>query len=187
MLLLLLFNWCGYHWVINVMQRKADLQLEAKLDKNEYIESQLIVISVPINLPYQTDWVSFERCDGEIEVNGLHYKYVKRKIENGNLILKCIPNDAKERLEAAKNDIFKINNDLEQDIGVGKSHVPNSGTKKYSALDYLIPRHVDFAAENMTLEVQPFNLYLPRAVSALYFSTPAQPPELSSFSTPQWL
>ena len=98
------------------MQRKADLQLEAKLDKNEYIESQLIVISVPINLPYQTDWVSFERCDGEIEVNGLHYKYVKRKIENGNLILKCIPNDAKERLEAAKNDIFKINNDLEQDI-----------------------------------------------------------------------
>ena len=56
------------------MQRKADLQLEAKLANNDYTESQLIVISVPINLPYQTDWASFERCDDEIEVNGLHYK-----------------------------------------------------------------------------------------------------------------
>ncbi len=38
-------------------------------------------------------------------------------------------------IQAVKNDIFKINNDLEQDIGVGKSHVLNSGTQKYSVLD----------------------------------------------------
>ena len=43
-----------------------------------------------------------------MEVNGQYYTYVKRKIENGYLVLKCIPNNAKEKIKAAGNDFFKM-------------------------------------------------------------------------------
>ena len=80
---ILLFNWCGYRWVINLVQQSADAKLEARLDRDDYDESQLIEIKVPVDMPYQSDWAGFERYDGEIEVNGIHYKYVKRKVQDG--------------------------------------------------------------------------------------------------------
>jgi hypothetical protein len=177
LLCLLLFNWCGYRWVINIVQQKADLELEAKLDRNDYDDSQLIVITVPVSLPYQTDWANFERCDGEIELNGFHYKYVKRKIEGGQLVLKCIPNKAKQRLESAKSHFFKYNNDLEQDKGTRKSHDPNSCPEKNPVNDYLTSQFQNFSALNTALLLNSYNLYRLPLVPALSYSAPAQPPE----------
>ena len=98
LLVILLFNWVGYRLLTNVLQHRANIQLEAKLDKNDYKEDDLIEIRVPVNLPYQLNWTSFERFDGEIDVDGIHYKYVKRKIYNDSLILLCLPNQAKQNL-----------------------------------------------------------------------------------------
>src|SRR5439155_4988660 len=50
---LLLFNWYGYRFVTNYLQKKADSQLEARLDVNDYDESQLIEIRIELNIPYQ--------------------------------------------------------------------------------------------------------------------------------------
>ena len=94
------------------MQHKASDQLEVRLDKSLYDESQLIELKVPMNLPYQTNWSAYQRFDGEIEVDGIMYKYVKRKVANDTLYLMCIPNTKKMRLETAKNDFFKLSNDL---------------------------------------------------------------------------
>ena len=51
-------------------QHKNNQHLEALLDKSDYDESQLIELKVAMNLPYQTSRSSFERYDGEIELNG---------------------------------------------------------------------------------------------------------------------
>ena len=110
---LFLFNLFGYRLVVQYMQQKASSQLEAKLDKNLYDESRLIELKVPINLPYQTNWSAYQRFDGEIEVDGIMYKYVKRKVANDTLYLMCIPNTKKMSLETAKNDFFKLSNDLQ--------------------------------------------------------------------------
>ena len=91
----LLFNWFGYRVLTDIIEHQADLVLEQRLDNSDYDESQLIEIKVPIELPYQTNWKEFERVDGEIEVDGIHYKYVKRKIVNGELVLLCLPNKSK--------------------------------------------------------------------------------------------
>ena len=133
---ILLFNWCGYRWVINLAQQEADAKLEARLDKDDYDESQLIEIKVPVNMPYQSDWAGFERYDGEIEVNGIHYKYVKRKVQDGQLVLKCIPNHDKQRLESAKDDLFKITNDLQQDNTAKKTGTSNQAPIKNALGDY---------------------------------------------------
>lgn len=173
---ILLFNWCGYRWVINIVQQQADTKLEAKLDRNEYDESQLIEIKVPVNLPYQTDWAGFERCDGEIEVNGIHYKYVKRKIQDGQLVLKCIANQDRQRLESAKDDLFKISNDLQQDNTAKKSGAPVSTLVKNALGDYDNLQQLTISALYANASEQSYNVYQQSLVADLHHSIPEQPP-----------
>ena len=90
-LTLFLFNIIGYRLVFYFVQQENDITLETSLDKAEYNESELITIKVPISLPYQTNWKDFERVDGEINFEGKIYKYVKRKVEDGQLVLMCRP------------------------------------------------------------------------------------------------
>jgi len=126
---LLVFNWYGYRFVTKYLQKKADKQLEARIDVNDYNESQLIEIRVPLNMPYQNNSSDFERHYGEIDVNGKVYTYVKRKIEDGVLILKCIPNTEKQNIKNADNILFTANNGLDQEHN-GKNNSPLSSVVK---------------------------------------------------------
>lgn len=128
-LFLFAFNWFGYRLYYDYLQHKTNENLEALLDNNSYDESQLIELKIPVNLPYQTSWASYERYDGEINLNGTSYKYVKRKLSNDTLYLMCIPNTKKMRLETAKNDFFKNSNDLAQNDNSNKSDNSKSVTK----------------------------------------------------------
>jgi hypothetical protein len=127
---LFLFNLFGYRLLVQYMQHKVSDQLEARFDSNLYDESQLVELKVPINLPYQTNWSSYQRFDGEIEIAGTLYKYVKRKVTNDTLYLMCLPNTKKMHLETAKNDFFKITNDLSQNDNSKKSDNSKSLTFK---------------------------------------------------------
>ena len=55
-------------------------------------------------MPYITNWSNYERVDGEMEVNGIYYNYVKRKVYNDTLYLMCVPNKNKTRLSSARNE-----------------------------------------------------------------------------------
>lgn len=109
----LLYNWLGYRLVYDYLQHRANQELEARLDQDDYDDSRLVEIRVPLNLPYQSNWSAFERYDGELEVNGQHYKYVMRKVYNDSLILLCLPNDNKQQIEDARNNYFQWTNDLQ--------------------------------------------------------------------------
>ena len=115
LIVILFFNWYGYRIVTNMLAKDADKQLEVQLDNNDYDESQLIEVRVALNVPYQNDQSDFERHYGEMEVDGKYYTYVKRKVENGFLVLKCIPNDSKQKIKEAGDDFFKMANGLDQD------------------------------------------------------------------------
>jgi len=136
LLCLLLFNWYGYRFVTNYLQHKADRQLESRIDLNDYNESQLVEIKVALDMPYQNNQSDFERHYGEIEINGKMYTYVKRKIEDGYLILKCIPNTAKQNLKNADNDMFNANNGLDQDHNGSKNSSPLNSITKSIFSDY---------------------------------------------------
>ena len=125
LLLLLSFNWVGYRLLSTYLEHRADAHLEASLDKNHYNEKDLVEIKISLQLPYQSDWTDYQRYDGEVEINGIHYKYVKRKISNGQLVLLCLPNHTKTHLESSKDNFFKLVNDL-QHPGHGKSNSTSS-------------------------------------------------------------
>lgn len=121
--------------MFDYMQKHANNRLEANLDNGRYDESQLIELKVAVNLPYQTSWASYQRYDGEIEINGVKYKYVKRKLVNDTLYLKCIPNQKEMALQTAKNDFFKITNDLTKNKNPKKTDNANSVFKNLTVFD----------------------------------------------------
>jgi hypothetical protein len=176
LLILLVFNWCGYRFLFNWAQEKADTQLEAKLDKNEYREDDLIEISVPLNLPYQTDWADFERVDGEIEIDGIHYKYVKRKVQQGQLVLKCIPNHSKQQMLNARDTFFQLVNDLQQDQPEKKSSSQKSITKlNISDYEEQVTQQFNHKAISLVTKFQgSTHVYFS---STNFHNTPEQPPE----------
>ncbi len=132
LLLMLLFNWIGYSFVSDYLQYSSDKNLEQQLDASLYNEDDLIELKLAINLPYQNNWADYERYDGEIEYKGVIYKYVKRKVANDTLYLKCLPNKKKMSLTAAKNDYFKMTTDLSQNDQSKKSSPKNTITKNIS-------------------------------------------------------
>lgn len=101
-------------------QQQSDIQLQASLDKDLYDQSDLLTIKVPLSLPYLSSNTDFERIDGEITFNGKIYKYVKRKIFNGELVLLCLADYNKMRLQSEANDLYKNVND----------EITNSSSKK---------------------------------------------------------
>ncbi len=127
-LLIFLFNIGGYKIVFYFLQQDASTQMTAAIDRQQYDESKLITIRVPLSLPYQYDKAEFERVDGEITVNGKVYHYVQRKMEHGEIVLQCLPDANKTMLQTAKDDYSRLTNDL---TGT------NSGTKKSNPANLL--------------------------------------------------
>ena len=172
----MLFNLGGYRWVMNMIEQKANARLEARLDNNEYDEASLLEIKVPLDLPYQTDWKDFERCDGAIEFNNVHYKYVKRKIEGGFMILKCIPNETRQQLTNARDYFFQLVNDLEQTKPAKKSSPSIPAGIKITLGDYDEQLLSAFAFPGI-LSNRDIHLYSSNIISDNLHNTPEQPPE----------
>lgn len=163
--------------MFDYMQHQANEQLEAVLDNNSYDKSELIEIKVPVHLPYQNSWTAYERYNGEIELNGVMYKYVKRKLANDTLYLKCIPNTQKMHLETAKNDFFKISNNLLQNSNSKKQDNSKSVIKTLqsvfceSSFEFKINSPFKWQQKALLREAS-------SNLSAAFILSPYQPPEI---------
>lgn len=130
LLSLCLFNLAGYGWLFDYLEAQTEQKLVQQLDRNEYEDTQLIELKFPFQVPYNNDWPDYRREDGEIEINGKFYSYVKIKISQDTIYLKCLPNQNKNKLVAARQDINKKLNHLPG----GEEDAPSSIVKKASLL-----------------------------------------------------
>lgn len=104
----------GYQLYFHFIERKASATFLEQLDKGSYRTQDLITITLPLTMPYITDTQEFERVDGEIVIDGKIFHFVKRKIQNGNVVLQCLPDYQKMKIEGAKEDFFRLANDLQK-------------------------------------------------------------------------
>jgi hypothetical protein len=130
---LFIFNLFGYRILFYSIQQQSDIDIEKSLDNDQYNDKDLITITIPLSVPYQNAWSDFERFDGEVNFNGKIYKYVKRKVTQGNLVLLCLPDENKMRLENVKSDLAKTANDFP---GMNSKKSINSKVEKNTASDY---------------------------------------------------
>ena len=176
LLILLLFNFVGYRLLFYAMQKQADRELVTKLDNAVYDESELITITVPLTLPYLTNWKDFERTDGEIKLDGKIYHYVKQKVYEGQLILMCLPDEQKMHLENAKDDFFKLANELLSNSSSSKKSGNNTVVMKLVISDYdKLQTASTFLYSNHS--TTPFPDYSTISLPVGKDFTPEQPPE----------
>ena len=158
------------------MEQKANVQLEAQLDNNNFDESDLISLKVPaehINSYVKSN--HFERVNGQVEINGVLYKYVKRRLFNDSLEFLCIPNNQVMSLQNAKDDFFKLVNDL-QHTGQGKKTDNHSGSKTFS-IDYYTAVQSLFQVGRPSEAVLHGSSRYAETLSFYYTLTAEQPPE----------
>ena len=173
----LLFNWFGYRIVMDYMQKQQNSHFEIKLDNKEYDPASLVEIRVPVSLPYQTDWKEFQRVDGEIEFNGIHYKYVERKLEAGEMIYKCIPDEGKTQLLNARENFFKLVNDLQtQQSSNKKSGTNPTHTYKTFSFDYC-EKLSSWSFNQLEIKQSLCFIYTSQSLLTAMVLTPEQPPE----------
>ncbi len=130
------FNLFGYSIVISFLQQTNETNLVIKLDKGQYHDADLISIKTSLNLPYYTNSPDYERVYGSIEIEGVEYEYVKRRIYNDSLELLCLPDRVHQKLESAKVDFFKMSSDI-----------PNSSqNKKHTSFKNVLPEFCEAMA-----------------------------------------
>jgi len=135
LLALLVFNFVGYRLFFSALQQKANSVIVAKIDNQAYNDADLITLTVPLSMPYLQDSKDFESKDGEITLNGKVYHYVKQKISQGNLVLMCLPDDQKTHLQNAKDNFFRLANELQNNTDSKKSG-GNAPVVKLTISDY---------------------------------------------------
>jgi hypothetical protein len=175
----LCFNCVGYQYVFNLLEQNNDRQLEAKLDQDDYDESSLISIKAAFSIPYSylSKSDKFERWNGEIEVNGVQYKYVKRRFFNDSIELLCIPNITATKLKEAKHDFVRMSNDVQSDQQ-GKKQDPGKLPVFKSLLSEYCEDVPDWTARiNSTklLHHSSYTTFIPQFIG----DSRGQPPDLS--------
>jgi hypothetical protein len=116
------------------MDNRATEQMQTRLDVNDFNESDLVSIKIPADhLTYYNSSNQFVRVDGQIEIHGLQYSYVKRRLYNDSIELLCIPNHDAMQLTKVRNDYYKLVNDLQNP---GQDKRPDSHISKNFASDF---------------------------------------------------
>lgn len=178
LLALFLFNLIGYRMWFYYAQQHADEQLQASLDNDRYNERDLITIKIPLSVPYQTNQNSFERVDGEVNIKGKIYKYVKRKISDGQLVLLCIPDQNKMKLQDAKVDFFKNTNDLSLNTASKKSDHSKSSAFKNFTVEY-DQQIADYSTNAFISHKTYPGLSRPDALISVLKHAPDRPPQVA--------
>jgi len=173
-LTLFLFNLIGYKCYFYYLQQKEQSSFEAILDKEDYNEKDLITFKVPLSMPYQVSWKEFERVDGEVTIDGIIYKYVKRKIEDGQLILLCLPYYKKMTLAKASTEFGSHSNDI---APFGKKGGHASSGKSSSLNEYEENNRWIIGGRQSPLTRQ-YTLFTLPYLTDGFSKLPGQPPQL---------
>jgi hypothetical protein len=175
MLFAYLFNLAGYNVFFQYSIRKADERIIQQLDKNQYSENQLVEVKIRLNLPYLSDWGAYERFDGEIEFQGVHYNYVKRKVSQDTLYILCLPSQDKTELYKEKNNyLISVN-----DIASGKENSNSTAKKNISLNEYKYEAMLyDFAIK--AIPAIPGDHSSLCFIPLFFMDAPGEPPEINS-------
>lgn len=171
-----LFNAGGYRLVFDQMEDAAAERMISRIDRQWYDDKDLLEIRVPVNLPYQTNSTDFERIDGEVSLNGVHYNYVKRKLYNDTLILLCIPNTEKTKVFNARETFFSLVNDLQQEQP-NRSHPAPVKTVKFAQPDCIMEESLTPPTAAAPAAIS-FPVLASPDLSDRFGRSPEQPPDI---------
>ncbi len=167
-----MFYITGYQIFIAYFNTQVEARLTLELNENKYNEAELLELKVPLQSPYYTGIDEYKRVDGQFELNGIVYNYVKRKIYSDTLYLQYIPNQGATVLLSKKN----ILNQQAGETPLGKE-AQKSLLKKVSAFQQFCQQPVLFNHPFFNFIDEQFNLFLPNNIPSLPLNRKDKPPK----------
>jgi len=171
---MLLFNMVGYKFVANYFELKATRDLQVSLDQKNYNESDLISFKLPLTLPYISNSNKFVSFEGNIDINGINYQYVKKRIYNDTLELLCIPNFTKSIIKNTQNNLANVLYDIASSTSSKK--MPSNQLVKVSISDFTEDHHFDIYHQIFTTKLSHDALHIIES-SFDFLQRLEQPPE----------
>ncbi len=176
-LTVLIFNWVGYQLYSTIAANDEDRTLITRLDKDQYRDSDLISIKIPaVHLSPYVNENDFERVNGQIEIQGRVFNYVKRRFFKDSLELLCIPNDQATLLRIAKYDFFKLVADLQAEQS--KKTNSNNSTHKNLNGQYFREASSDLLTIFQCIHLPSTHIFV-GSPTAVFTPFDGQPPRLS--------
>ena len=170
------FNLFGYRLVASFMEKRADAKMEKAIDGDAYNENELLSIKMPVNLPYYTNSPEFSRVDGEVEIAGTVYKYVKSRIYNDSLEMLCLPDAGRMKVQNARDEFSKLASDFVQ-----LSHKKNKSNSNIPSCKNIFSEYEEVQQPGNTKRLNAFysktpvrNLYF---VNSLFIQADERPPD----------
>jgi chorismate mutase len=172
------FNLFGYRIWLSYLENKANRSLETAMENNKYNPEELISIKQSINLPYYNNTKEFSRMDGEVEVNGVYYKYVKCRIYNDSLELLCLPNAQKTNIANAKDDFFKVTADIQK--RATEKNKSNSGNTLKKMLSEFVTDDIKAIYAVHAMTTLPYPNHHTTNLGMLHKTSVEQPPDIAA-------
>jgi hypothetical protein len=173
----LLFNLAGYQLAFYFAGEQADKTLQTQLDNEAYNENELVVMKMPMSVPYYSGTNGFEYTRGEVAVNGIIYRYVKKRVVNDTIEMYCIPHENKMQLANARDMFAK----LAADFTNARDHQENSPGK--TAFKPFFTDAYGFCKPTLPLPYKTATVYalFPKQHdTSPFILQPIKPPEYSS-------
>jgi hypothetical protein len=83
------------------LQYHNDVQMIQKLDLDNFDRSEMVVVKIPISIPYATESEAFERVDGLFEHKGEFYRKVKQRLLQDTLHIICVKDKDRSHINNA--------------------------------------------------------------------------------------
>lgn len=129
-------NTMGYYAVFLGLQYKNSIAMTARLDADQYDESQTMTIEIPITAPYMTDDADFKRVDGIFEYKGEFFRLVKQKYAKETLTVVVIKDTENKRINEAISEYVMSFGDTgdDQDSNITVSFIKDYIPQTFSML-----------------------------------------------------
>jgi hypothetical protein len=112
---LLLANTAGLYLFFSILLWHENQELETRMDKNEVNTEALLLFKSSINLPYEPNWGSYQRMDGEIIYHGQYYNAYQHRILRDTMYTLYVKDVVKNQLYQKLNTIIYLFSSIRPD------------------------------------------------------------------------
>lgn len=169
-----LFNLGGYNLVAQYFIHQSEVQIVKEIYENKIDATKLVEIKIPVHLPGIHKWKDYVRVNGQLQLKGVYYNYLRYKMAPDTMSFICIANSVKTRLVSANLIIAKEINDVPLSKKGHDSSLKKGSTNNdysFTAMNY------QFAAFSTPLKVNIspiiYHLNFP------YIESPGKPPNFT--------
>lgn len=117
LLFVFLVNIIGFRISYLILENKADLSFNKRIDNQSFNYKDLIQIDLPNPIPYIKSQKEFKRVNGETSYKNKIYKYVYLRVRADKISILCLPDAKKGEIKSLHKSYEAASNDSDSKAG----------------------------------------------------------------------